>query len=688
MLDPAPAAEPPISSPVPSCQQWLRDEVYRLEAQFVCLVPDGLWPIPGVVQLARKQADNGLLGRALCLLARMELVEGRHEAGIRVIDEAIALFDSLGDEAALELAGPRAEAWRVAGNAQVKLGNLAEALPLLERSVALAEHGVATGHADERRFSAIPAASALVRSLNNLGFALMGMSEMNGAAEVLRQALGVADTHPETFEDVPEDIVFAIGNLVAILHQGARERLAAGESADAELAEARNLLERRAAQIVAPAGDASPGTTKVTTSAEHDYLESLGQNLLLDGRLEEALEQFRRLADASTENQSHGAASRRGLAETLLALGRPAEALRHAQAALAAYDQNEEVVDRTAALLVLSRVHRALGRDREALLALEEYHRLRGRLDALATRRYASYLMARVGLERARAEARAQRQIASELKDLNDKLTGQAATLEAQARALTRARAEAEEASRAKSAFLANMSHELRTPLNAILGFSEMLRDGLAGPAGPTWNTYAGHVHSAGYHLLSVINDVLDLSKIEAGRVELAIEPVDLPAALAECRELIQPLAEQGDIALAMDCDPSLGMVPADPVRLKQILLNLLSNAVKFTPAGGRVSLTASRSDRSVELRVTDTGSGMTEAELKVALEVFGQIDSTIARKHQGSGLGLPIAVSLAELHGGSLQIKSEKGGGTIATVSLPIFGAPFDAATLYAKAV
>ena len=645
-----------------------------MEAQFVCLIPDGLAPVALAAVRARRLGDDALLGRALSLSARAELVDGRHETGIRIIDEAIAAFARLDDAVLERLAGPHAEAWRVAGNAQVKLGNIVAALPLLDRAAEIAGRGIEDDPTGAAATSSIPAASALVRCLNNMGFALLGMREMSGAMEVLHRALEVADAHPETYDDVPEDIIFAVGNLVAALQQGARDRLAAGESAAEELAQARNLLETRAARVIGIARTGSANASKVTPSAERDYVEALSQNLLLEGKLEEALEQFRRLAESGDGDPGHGATGERGLAEVLLALGRPAEALAHARAALAAHDQNEEIVDRAMVLLVLSRAHRALGQDHEALVSLDEHYTLRGRLDALAARRYAHHMAARIGLERARAEAEAQRHIAGELAALNAKLVEQAVTLELQAHALNQARTEAERANRAKSAFLANMSHELRTPLNAILGFSEMVRDGHAGPPGPIWLDYAGHVHAAGSLLLSVINDVLDLSKIEAGRVELSIETVDLAEVFGACRELVAPMVEKGGIAFAIECDPSPLEIPADPVRLRQILLNLLSNAAKFTPPGGRITLSAQRAgDGFIEIGVTDTGSGMTEAEVLLALEIFGQADSTVARRHQGSGLGLPIAVRLAELHGGSLVIRSKKGSGTVATVSLPM---------------
>ncbi len=277
-------------------------------------------------------------------------------------------------------------------------------------------------------------------------------------------------------------------------------------------------------------------------------------------------------------------------------------------------------------------------------------------------------------LDRARRELESYSQtleakVAARTLDLEQR----SAALEAQTERLALAQNAAETANRAKSIFLANMSHELRTPLNAILGFSEMLRDGLAGPPGPAWATYAGHVHTAGSHLLTIINDVLDLSKVEAGRMDIDEEPIEIERLLREVFNLLAPRARGSGINLSKSTDPALAMIKADPVRLKQIVLNLLSNALKFTPSGGSVRVFVQRSlAGTIDLSVADTGTGMTEDEVKLALEPFGQADNGLGRKHEGTGLGLPLAARLAELHGGSLSIDSRKGLGTTVTIHLP----------------
>jgi len=228
-------------------------------------------------------------------------------------------------------------------------------------------------------------------------------------------------------------------------------------------------------------------------------------------------------------------------------------------------------------------------------------------------------------------------------------------------------------ASRAKSEFLAGMSHELRTPLNAILGFSEVIKGEMYGPLGhEKYREYAEDVHKSGAHLLDLINDVLDLSKIDAGRMELRESLFEAPALLDEALALLRDKA-RGRVELGVSLEPSLPQIHADKRLVKQILLNLLSNAVKFTPEGGKVSVTAARApDGGLNIHVEDTGIGMNGEEMRTAFSPYGQVDSKIARTHQGTGLGLPISRSLAELHGGTLSAHSVKGHGTRMTLHLP----------------
>jgi PAS domain S-box-containing protein len=229
------------------------------------------------------------------------------------------------------------------------------------------------------------------------------------------------------------------------------------------------------------------------------------------------------------------------------------------------------------------------------------------------------------------------------------------------------------EASKAKSDFLARMSHELRTPLNAIIGFSEILRDAVIGPLDARYRDYAGDIHSAGEHLQNIINDILDISKIEGGAFELREETVSIEEIVEACRRIITAMAERADVTLAINLPSFLPYIRADHLRLRQVLLNLLSNAVKFTPAGGRVSLTAAIEAEGAVITVEDTGIGMKTEDIAVALEPFRQIEDAQNRRFQGTGLGLPLAKALVELHGGSLDIKSMPAAGTVVRVCLPL---------------
>ncbi len=237
----------------------------------------------------------------------------------------------------------------------------------------------------------------------------------------------------------------------------------------------------------------------------------------------------------------------------------------------------------------------------------------------------------------------------------------------------------AERANRAKSQFLANMSHELRTPLNAILGFAEIIEQGLFGPTLPKYAEYAHDIRMSGRHLLDLINDVLDMAKVEAGKWALQPEPLEVQSLAEECASLISLKAEGAGVALGLHLDPCCPSLVADRRAVKQVLLNLLSNAVKFTPAGGRVELTASPAEGGLSLSVADTGIGIPPDELPRLMRPFEQVEAA-QNANRGTGLGLALSKALVELHGGSIRLDSTPGQGTRVQVTLPLRPAPLAA--------
>jgi len=270
--------------------------------------------------------------------------------------------------------------------------------------------------------------------------------------------------------------------------------------------------------------------------------------------------------------------------------------------------------------------------------------------------------------------SRALRRVVRELVDTQDDLREQ---IERTSKALAFAEIEqqrAEQASRAKSQFLANMSHELRTPLNAIIGFSDLMTSGLHGPLHGQYADYIRHINQSGQGLLRIINDILDIAKIDAGQLQTEIEGLDAARLVEQCVELSGPQAAAAKLRLyyqkpvRMDCS-----VAADSRRLRQSILHLLSNAIKFTPPEGRVSVMMARCEAGmIDIVIEDTGIGMTQAQIAEACQPFLQVDGSLARKYEGTGLGLALAKRLTELQGGKLMLDSACGAGTKAVLRLP----------------
>jgi len=271
-------------------------------------------------------------------------------------------------------------------------------------------------------------------------------------------------------------------------------------------------------------------------------------------------------------------------------------------------------------------------------------------------------------------EARLEAQ--DKLRSLNDMLEVKVAARTAQ---LEEAYGKLERAGKMKDEFLANMSHELRTPLNSVLGLAEALSDGVFGDVDDQQQQILLTMRDSGRHLLDLINEVLDLSKIEAGRLELDLRPISVSEVCQASLRMIRPLALRKRIGSSMRIDPRCPIVVADERRLKQMLVNLLSNAVKFTPTGGKVGLEGWADGDDVFFSVTDTGIGISPPDLRRIFEPFTQIDSSLSRQQDGTGLGLTLVRRLAELHQGRIFVDSEPGTGSRFTIALPKVDLPAD---------
>jgi len=240
--------------------------------------------------------------------------------------------------------------------------------------------------------------------------------------------------------------------------------------------------------------------------------------------------------------------------------------------------------------------------------------------------------------------------------------------------ALAATRAQAELANRSRSEYFAMMGHELRTPLNAIIGFSEIIKDEIFGPVGSArYRDYMHDINNSGHHLLDLVNDLLDIARVEVGKIECDDRVLEVPETIAASLAEVAELAAAGGVTLETEIPAELPNLRADPGKLGQMLGNLLSNAVKFTEPGGRITLSVwSSADAGFVIQVADSGIGMALKDIPVALAPFGQVENTLRKRYEGSGLGLPLTKALAELHAGSLDLQSEPGSGTTVTLRFP----------------
>ena len=299
----------------------------------------------------------------------------------------------------------------------------------------------------------------------------------------------------------------------------------------------------------------------------------------------------------------------------------------------------------------------------QAALMESSYHGRAGSAEVRLRHKDGHFVWAEIRCRPARESAGEPADIVAVTRDISERKQQEGALVEARDAALA--------ANRAKSRFLANMSHELRTPLNAIIGFSEVMTREMFGPVGPRYQEYSRLIHESGAHLLELINSVLDMSKIEAGKFELAEELFDLGDTAESAVRFLKIPAERAGVALKLDIAVSARLVFADRRAVKQILVNLLSNGVKYTPTGGVVSVTA-RAEKGIEIVVRDTGTGISKADLERLGQPFEQVQNAEVRTKEGTGLGLALVKALAAMHGGEAVLSSALGEGTTVTVRLP----------------
>jgi signal transduction histidine kinase len=254
-----------------------------------------------------------------------------------------------------------------------------------------------------------------------------------------------------------------------------------------------------------------------------------------------------------------------------------------------------------------------------------------------------------------------------------DELGNLASALNDMSNELGRLYREIHAASRHKSEFLANMSHELRTPLNAIIGFSQVLGERVFGELNKKQAEYIQDIHESGAHLLSLINDILDLSKVEAGRMELALKKFDVRLALDNALTLVKERSLRHGISLEVDLGSGLGTIVADERKFKQIMLNLLTNAIKFTPQGGSITVAASGAENRLQIAISDTGVGISLEDQKLIFEEFRQVSETDGQTREGTGLGLTLTKKFVEMHGGEISVESEVGKGSNFSFFLPL---------------
>jgi diguanylate cyclase (GGDEF)-like protein len=405
-------------------------DVYELEAQFVCGVGADLGEVETMLERVRGLSDPALLGRALCLYSRALILYGRHEAGLRAADEGARVFARLAAAAAQPLAGVHAETFRAAGTALFKLGRIAEALPQLEEGVRLATAAIDAGEATTTTaVTVISPGCAQIRSLIMLGVALFAIRDIDAAIEVYECAIAAADADPPTSDTFLDEVQLARWNLTDALHERAARHRAAGRTAraDRDILAARRLLEAEAWRVTTPAPGAvrypgGPSTGTLSPFGRASYYAALGRHFLICGEPAQARaafeDEFVEIYRQPYVDECSVADVQTGLAQCALALDAPLDALVHGEQALCALDRHDESELRATVLLACAQAHQALGEHAAAYDLLQAHHALRAKIEAVAAQQYAGHMTAKLGLERAHADAESHRRIAAMLATL------------------------------------------------------------------------------------------------------------------------------------------------------------------------------------------------------------------------------------------------------------------------------
>jgi len=566
------------------------------------------------VRLARGLGDASALVQALNHSSRAKQFSGSIDEAIDEAREAEQIAHALGDRSA------EADSLFLQGGALWHGQRMSEALTCLDRSATIAREA-----GDQQR---------QILCANIIGIVFASMRNIGSAIPAYDRGLELCD--PVRF---PTEYAKLVNNKAQALVYRAR----AAENPQHRQADAAQALAMLTPEILA--------VMEAQSSDLHRaVLDTKAQCHLLNGEPEISLRiltanlaNFRSAKEASREGVAHV-----GLIEVYIALGRPADAIASGLEALTHHVGQMEPDILARAHMALSQAYKLDGQYAEAYEALLTYATLINRINDSAAQHLAQHMAITVDLERSKAETAAVQRVADQL---------------------ARAKEAAEHANYFKSEFLANMSHELRTPLNAIIGFSEVLLEEYAGPLPPKQREYLTDIHQSGQHLLTLINQLLDLSKAEAGKLDLAEETIDLKELVDTCLALMRADADKGGVTVESRLPGAIAVL-VDPLRIKQCLLNVLSNAIKFTDTGGTV-LVSSRIDvDGIRIAVDDTGVGLPPGEIRKVFERFGQGGN--ARTAGGTGLGLSLTRQLMELHDGAVSMESELGVGTKVVLFLP----------------